>query len=368
MVDTQTEILFDVRNHIGHIVLNRPAALNALSYTMIQELAPRLHAWAVEPEIHALLIRGAGDKAFCAGGDIRALYDSFQAGLTGHHVFFIEEYKLDYFIHRYPKPYIALMDGVVMGGGMGISQGAACRVVTERTRLAMPEVAIGLFPDVGASYFLSRLPGALGLYLGLTGVQIRAADILYCGLADCFVAAEHLPRFEATLGEWSDSADRRADLDEVLRSCATRTLPDPPLARLRSAIDLHFAQDSMAAIVASLKSEGRAEYVQWAEQILATIAKRSPTMMCVTHEQLRRGRTMSLADCFRMELGMVHECFRQGDFLEGIRALIVDKDNQPHWNPLALEDVSGESVARFFAPRWTAQEHPLRELNSQPDA
>ena len=358
-----TEILVDIRNHIGHISLNRPAALNALSFGMIEEMAARLHAWADDPQIHAVLVRGAGDKAFCAGGDVRALYDSFKAGLTAHQVFFAEEYKLDYHIHRYPKPYIALMDGIVMGGGMGISQGAVARIVTERTRLAMPEVGIGLFPDIGASYFLSRVPGALGLYLGLTGVQVRAADVLYSGLADWFVPVEGVPALIDALHRLVWTGDHRADLHGVLRAFGKTSLPDPPLALLRPAIDLHFAKDSVPAIVASLQSERRLEYAQWARETLATIAKRSPTMMCVTYEQILRGRTMELADCFRMEIGMVHECFQQGDFVEGIRALIVDKYNAPRWNPPALEAVQGETVARFFAPHWAPGEHPLRELS-----
>jgi len=362
------EILFAIRNGCGHVTLDRPAALNALSFAMIQALARQLRAWADDPQVRAVLVRGAGGKAFCAGGDIRALYDSFKAGQTGHALFFAEEYKLDYFIHRYPKPYIALMDGVVMGGGMGISQGATFRVVTERTRLAMPEVGIGLFPDVGASYFLSRLPGALGLYLGLTGVQIRAADILYCGLADWFIDAEQLAAFDAALDDRPSTADRRRDLTGLLQRLGSKTLPECPLAQLRPAIDVHFACDSVAAIIASLGSERRPEYLKWAADTLATLGKRSPTMLCVTHEQLRRGASMRLADCFRMELGMVYECFAQGDFVEGIRALIVDKDNRPQWNPPTLDEVQKESVARFFAPRWVLQDHPLRELNDETGA
>jgi enoyl-CoA hydratase/carnithine racemase len=357
------EILFEIRNHVGQVTLNRPAALNALSFGMIQALAGQLRTWARAPQVRAVLIRGAGDKAFCAGGDIRALYDSFKAGQTGHELFFAEEYRLDYFIHRYPKPYIALMDGVVMGGGMGISQGAQFRVVTERTRLAMPEVGIGLFPDVGASYFLSRVPGALGLYLGLTGVQIRAADVLYCGLADWFLPIYKVADLGAALDQLSWSEDCRADLTALLQNHGSKSLPEPPLAPLRAAIDLHFAQGSVAAIVASLESETRPEYVQWAQQTVATLAKRSPVMMCVAHQQLLRGKAMNLGDCFRMELGMVYECFQQGDFVEGIRALIVDKDNQPRWKPPTLEAVDSNTVARFFAPRWNPRENPLRELN-----
>jgi enoyl-CoA hydratase/carnithine racemase len=173
------EILFEARNHVGLVTLNRPAVLNALSYSMILEMHAQLRQWALDPSIYAVVVRGAGDKAFCAGGDVRAVHASFTQSSNAHRDFFASEYRLDYFIHRYPKPYIALMDGIVMGGGMGIAQGASLRVVTDRTRMAMPEVGIGFFPDVGASYFLSRLPVALGAYLGLSGVDPSAT--LYAG-------------------------------------------------------------------------------------------------------------------------------------------------------------------------------------------
>src|SRR6202521_72525 len=216
------EILFAIRNGCGHVTLDRPAALNALSFAMIQALARQLQAWADDPQVRAVLVRGAGGKAFCAGGDIRALYDSFKAGQTGHALFFAEEYKLDYFIHRYPKPYIALMDGVVMGGGMGISQGATFRVVTERTRLAMPEVGIGLFPDVGASYFLSRLPGCLGSYLALTGVQVRGADAVYARFGDVFLPPEGIDGLTADFAAIRWTNDTVLDVRTVVHARAAQ--------------------------------------------------------------------------------------------------------------------------------------------------
>ena len=188
----QDEVLAEVRNHIGHLTLNRPAGLNAITLQMVRSLSAQLQAWAEDPQVYAVVLRGAGDKAFCAGGDIRSLYDSFKNGDTLHQDFFVEEYALDLAIHHYRKPVVALMDGFVLGGGMGLVQGADLRVVTERSRLAMPEVAIGYFPDVGGSYFLPRIPGELGIYLGVTGVQIRAADALYCGLADWYLESNKL--------------------------------------------------------------------------------------------------------------------------------------------------------------------------------
>ncbi len=295
----------EVRNGVATVTLNRPEALNALTLGMLKDLSGRLDDWEKDDRVRMVVLRGAGEKAFCAGGDLRALYDSFKAGSGGQHEFFEVEYALDYRIHTYPKTVVAVMDGIVMGGGMGISQGARVRIVGDRTRMAMPETAIGLFPDVGGSYFLSRLPGALGAYLGLVGPALRAADAIYCGLADVNVGAPAASEIEA----------------------------------LAPAIDLHFGRDSVPAIIASLETEKRPEFRHWAAKTLEALAKKSPTMLAVTLEQLRRGAKMSLADCFRMELDMVHGCFAQGDFIEGIRALIVDKDNKPRWNPARLADV-----------------------------
>ena len=201
------EVLVDVRNHIGHLTLNRPAGLNALTLGMVRSLQQQLDTWALDPRIHAVVLRGAGDKAFCAGGDIRSLYDSHKQGDTLHEDFFVEEYALDLTIHHYRKPVLALLDGFVLGGGMGLAQGADLRVVTERSRLGMPEVGIGYFPDVGGSYFLPRIPGELGIYLGVSGVQIRAADALYCGLADWYLDSHKLEQLDARLDrlEWHDT-------------------------------------------------------------------------------------------------------------------------------------------------------------------
>ena len=195
----QQELLFESINHVGFLTLNRPAALNALSDGMVHAMHAKLLEWAAEPSIFAVVVKGAGGKAFCAGGDVRAIYRSFTTSGNLHHEFFASEYQLDHTIHCYPKPYVALMDGIVMGGGMGISQGASVRLVTDRTRMAMPEVGIGLFPDVGASYFLSRLAGGLGTYLALTGISIGAADALYAGLADAYLPHEELELFESAL-------------------------------------------------------------------------------------------------------------------------------------------------------------------------
>jgi enoyl-CoA hydratase/carnithine racemase len=324
------ELLAEVRARVATVTLNRPAALNALSYEMLRGLRAWLDAWEKDERVRIIVLRGAGEKAFCAGGDIRALYASRKAGHPEHRDFFEIEYALDHRIHAYPKTIVAVMDGIVMGGGMGLGQGAGVRIVGDRTKMAMPETGIGLFPDVGGSYFLSRVPGKLGPYLGLVGPTLGAADALYCGLADLYVG--------------------------------DGPLPAPELAALRPAIDEHFAHDSVADIVASLQAENRPAHASWAAKTLATLAKRSPTMLCVTLEQLRRGAGMGPADCFRMELNLIHACFEQGDFMEGIRALIIEKDNKPRWNPGRIEDVERSAVDNFFRPRWAPGQHPLASL------
>lgn len=323
------ELVAALRGGVATLILNRPSAHNALSMEMLAGIDAMLDAWETDDRVRTVVLRGAGEKAFCAGGDIRALRASIEAGTDMHREFMRSEYALDHRVHTYPKPIVAHMDGIVMGGGMGIGQGAAFRIVGDRTRMAMPETVIGLFPDVGASWFLPRVPGEVGTYLGLLGSTLTAADAIYCGLADLNVG--------------SDAASE--------------------LERLRPAIDRHFAHDAVEAIAASLASEERAEYRPWAEATLAGLAERSPTLLKVTLEQLRRGRGMALADCFRMELDLVHACFDQGDVREGIRARIVDKDNRPRWNPARLEDVDRAAVDAFFAPRWSAQQHPLASLS-----
>jgi enoyl-CoA hydratase/carnithine racemase len=356
------EVLCEISNHIAFITLNRPEALNALSLDMLLRLRTLLGESAADPEVHAVLLQGAGDRAFCAGGDIRALYQSFKSAGSLHRQFFLTEYPLDYALHSYPKPYIVVMDGITMGGGMGIAQGSTLRVVGERTRIAMPEVAIGFFPDVGASYFLSRLPGPLGIYLALTGAQIRGADALYCHLADVYLTPQAIASLTEDLSklDWSD--DRANDLRRFIHARAAQGLSAPSLSRLRIGIDSHFLHPTVRAILASLDAETNAEYSDWARQTAELMRSRSPTMLCVTLRQLQRGKTMSLGACLRMELSMAQQCLEQGDFIEGVRALLIDKDNAPRWTPNRIEDVTDSMVDVFFRSRWTAAGHPLSIL------
>jgi enoyl-CoA hydratase/carnithine racemase len=357
----------EVRNRIAFITLNRPAALNALSLDMIVQLRSALGQFAVDANINAVLIKGAGEKAFCAGGDIRAIYESYQLGDSLHRDFFVTEYPLDYLLHAYPKPYIALLDGIVMGGGMGISQGSRLRIVGDRTRMAMPEVAIGFFPDVGASYFLSRLAGSLGAYLALTGVQIRAADAVYAGLADVYLPRSSVDILESELCALTLSGTHRREdwggaIGDVIQRLAGADMPPAPLAAIRPAIDQHFAAASVPALLKSLEEESRPQFLEWARQTVDLINTRSPTMLAVTQDLLKRGKSMSLADCLRMELGLVRHCFTQGDFIEGVRAAIIDKDNTPVWRPQHIEEVTDASVEAMFADPWAGATHPLAKL------
>ncbi|WP_321847230.1 enoyl-CoA hydratase/isomerase family protein [Pseudomonas paraveronii] len=344
----QEEVLADVRNHVGHLTLNRPAGLNAINLNMVRGLAQQLQAWADDPQVYAVVLRGAGEKAFCAGGDIRSLYDSFKNGDTLHEDFFVEEYALDLAIHHYRKPVLALMDGFVLGGGMGLVQGADLRVVTERSRLAMPEVAIGYFPDVGGSYFLPRIPGELGIYLGVTGVQIRAADALYCGLADWYLDSTKLADLDQKLDQlqWQDSPLK--DLQGVLAKLAVQQLPDAPLAALRPAIDHFFALPDVPSIVEQLQQVTVANSHEWALTTANLMQTRSPLAMAVTLEMLRRGRRLPLERCFALELHLDRQWFERGDLIEGVRALIIDKDKSPRWNPATLYELDTSHVESFF--------------------
>ncbi|KAF7961568.1 enoyl-CoA hydratase [Cupriavidus sp. UYMU48A] len=361
--DTEPGVLFQVINRVGLVTLNRPRQLNALSYPMIVALSGQLEAWAGQDDIEAVVLRGAGPKAFCAGGDIRALYDSHRDGTPLQGQFFIDEYQLDYRLHRYPKPVVALMDGIVMGGGMGLSQAAHLRIVTERSRVAMPETGIGLVPDVGASHFLSKMPVQLALYLGLTGVTIGAEDALLCGLADVAVNSATLDSLEDLLAtiRWSGKP-----LDDVRRALAREPVcsaADAPLLDVLPALLRHFpAEAGLPEIIAGLACQDDPRYAEWAVRTADTLRKRSPLAACATRELLLRGRRLDLADCFRMELAVVVQSFTRGDFIEGVRALIVDKDNAPRWRIGSYDAVDGGAVEALFAHWWQPGADPLHML------
>jgi enoyl-CoA hydratase/carnithine racemase len=361
---TPPELLVDIRNHVAHITLNRPAALNALSMSMIRGLTDYFTRFALDDGVKAIVLKGSGEKSFCAGGDIRFLRDSAVGGRGDHLQFFIEEYQLNYLLHRYVKPVICVLDGIVMGGGMGISQGSGYRIVGPKTKMAMPETVIGLIPDVGGSYFLSRSP--LGMYLALTGSTIKAPDALAALLADRYMSTEAIGEMLTKLENhhWRGPTlnDAVADIAAMIEDHASA--PDSsPLATLKPVIDQHFApQKSVAEMVASLEAEARPELAAWAQQNAALLRKRSPTMLEVTRRLLNRGSKLALADCFRMELGAIYQAFEDGDAIEGIRAVIIDKDHAPQWRPATLAEVQPAKLDAYFAPRWTADNHPLAAL------
>jgi enoyl-CoA hydratase/carnithine racemase len=326
-------VLSEVRNHVGYLTLNRPSGINALTLCMVRKLRARLAEWSQDDDIFVVVLRGAGSKGFCAGGDVRALCQSYQRNEDLHQAFFAEEYDLDLALHQFRKPVVALMDGFTLGGGLGLAQAAELRVVTERSCLGLPETAIGFFPDVGASYFLSRLPGAIGLYLGITGARITAADALYCGLADWFVEHDRLATFEARLDQVKWSALPLKDVQNLLARLGVQVLPEPSLDRLRPAIDHFFNQPEVPSIIEQLRQVNVAGSRDWALRTADEMAQRSPLAMAVTREMLLFGRQLNLESCFHMELHLAKQWFDRGDLLEGVRALLIEKDKRPHWKP-----------------------------------
>jgi len=358
-----SEVATEVRGGAGLITLDRPRALNALSLQMVRDLTAVLLAWREDSRVERVAIRGTGKEgpfgAFCAGGDIRFFHQAALAGDPRLEDFFTEEYTLNHLIHGYPKPYIVFMDGIVMGGGMGISAhggDTSLRVATERTKMAMPETNIGLFPDVGGGWFLARCPGRLGEYLALTGHVINGADAVAARLADGLMPAAELP------AAW-DALAQPEGFERLRERLARTAAPDGELAAQRARIDRFFGLATVGEIVAALEADGG----DWAAQTAALLRKRSPLMLHVTLEHVRRARHMTLAEDLRMERDLVRHCFQlrpgaASETVEGIRALAVDKDHAPRWNPGRIEEVEPAAVAAFFVSPWPRHAHPLREL------
>ena len=340
------DILFEVKGAVGRVTLNRPGALNALTLDMARRLDARLIEWASDDGVGAVVIGGAGERAFCAGGDVRALYDSMRTpGDAYTAAFYRDEYTLNHRIFTYPKPYIALIDGVVMGGGVGVSVHGSQRVVSEHALFAMPETGIGLFPDVGGSHFLSRMPGEIGMYLGLAGARLKAADALYAGIGSDYVPRARLAGLVAALGETDFAGDARAAAGETIARFAGGA-GEAPLAAERDAIDRCFAGGSVEEIIDALGSEGGT----WAEGTRAVLATKSPTSLKVTFRQLRTGRDLDFAAAMRMEYRLSQRFCAGHDFVEGVRAVVIDKDNAPQWKPATLAQVSEADVDAYFAP------------------
>lgn len=346
------EILFEVRGGVGLITLNRPAALNALTLNMIRALDKRLIAFAKEPTIHAVVITGAGDRAFCSGGDVKAVALESKAAREGQSEgtltrdFFREEYTLNHRIFTFPKPYISLINGIVMGGGKGVSAHGSHRVVTENTLFAMPETNIGFFPDVGGGYFLPRCPGQTGAYLALTSKRIKAIDTVYIGFGTHFVPHEKLPELTEALCalDWDVAKDAKTLVEETIEKFTAEPTGDSEIAPYREKIDRCFGYDRVEDIVEALQQDGS----EWADETLKAMYAMSPTSLKIALRQIRLGAKMPFAQVMTMEYRLSQALMKGHDFYEGIRAALIDKDRQPKWEPPRIAEVSDQDVEAYF--------------------
>ncbi|KAF6020123.1 HIBCH [Bugula neritina] len=345
------EVLFDAVGSARIISLNRVKALNSLNLNMVEKIMSSMQTWvAPGSNVSMIIIKGSGEKAFCAGGDIKAATEEGKkdpSSLKSTH-FFRREYMLNHLIGTCPLPYVALIDGITMGGGVGLSVHAPFRVATEKTLFAMPETAIGLFPDVGGSHFLSRLEGSIGLYLALTGCRLKGEDVHRAGIASHYITHENglYERMQADLLTLSNPT--RDSINELLDSFHKQSCTKSPysLAPHLPKINEVFSLPTLEQIYAALESDDS----EWSSKTLNTLKKMSPTSMKITMEQLKRGKTMNLAECLKMELRMCRTIMLNKDFYEGVRAVLIDKDHQPLWRPNSIEETSDEYVQTYFEP------------------
>jgi enoyl-CoA hydratase/carnithine racemase len=357
---------------IAVATLNSPRSLNALSVEMIELLFPKLKQWQTQDNIAAVLLQGEGDKAFCAGGDIVHMYNDIKASegdfSPGTEYFFATEYALDYFIHTFKKPFIVWGSGIVMGGGLGLMAGGSHRIVTESSRIAMPEVSIGLYPDVGGSYFLNRMPNKCGMFLGLTGASINAADAKYCHLADFFVASDHKNSFmeQLTKVDWQDSIeanhDRLSSLLNTIEKSSSDLLPESKLTEHESLINQVTGHETLTAIVDDVLAAQTDD--KWFQRAQKSLKHGSALSAALTYKQIQHGTSLSLADCFRMELNLSVKSGKFGEFTEGVRALLIDKDNAPKWRFSTVNDVDSTIIDWFFESKWSQEQHPLASLDN----
>jgi enoyl-CoA hydratase len=340
------ECLIRREGRAGRITLNRPEALNALTMGMVRDITQALNSWRADPAVAVVILDGAGDRALCAGGDVISLYDASPEGRAPDPAvgptFWREEYQLNAAIKRYPKPYVALMDGIVMGGGVGLSAHARHRIVTEKTMVAMPETAIGLIPDVGGTYLLGHAQGRYGEYLGLTGARMDGADAIQAGFADIFMPRAEVAGFVARL-----AAENGAPLDEIIDEASDKPVPPSKLAANRELIQKIFAADTVEAMhTAALGTTD-----PLAQRVAADLATKSPKALKVTLAAIRAARTMpTLEAALTMEYRIVTRLYEDGEFVEGVRALLVDKDRQPKWSPGTLGAVTPALVADYLSP------------------
>lgn len=376
------EVDCDNGKKIAVITLNSPKSLNALSGDMISLLYPQLMSWQQQEDIVAVFLQGEGEKAFCAGGDIVHLYNAMSSSedtedsvknLSNETNFapeieeyFTQEYKLDFLIHTFNKPFIVWGSGIVMGGGLGMLVGGSHRVVTESSRIAMPEISIGLFPDVGGSFFLNKMPEGCGLFLALTGASINAADAKYCQLADYFIEQQHKDNLinQLKMIDWQEenslNHDKTSQLLQEFEQSSLNQLPASPLAEHQTLISQLLEKQELTDIIkAILKVESEDK---WFSRAQKSLKRGSALSAQLAYSQLQLGKDLSLADCFRMELNLAVKCGCFGEFHEGVRALLIDKDNSPKWQYSSVDKIDREVLDWFFESRWSTQAHPLAKL------
>ena len=340
MTDHSTdEIRFERRGRAGVVILDRPKALNALTLPMVVAMKRQLDDWAADGAIAHVVLTSSSEKAFCAGGDIRRIHDMGRAKEPGLTDFFHEEYVLNRAIHRCPKPFTSLIDGICMGGGVGLSAHAPFRVGSEKTLFAMPEVSIGFFPDVGGTHLLSRMPGETGAYVAMTGGRLKAADCLHIGFLTHFVPSARMGELLAALCETDEPGAVLAAFHEVPG--------EAPLAASRTAIDRLFCGDDAAAILARLEAESGAD-AAWAHATAAGIRGKSPTSVCLALHQVRIGGSLSFEECMRIEFRMVSHILEGHDFYEGVRSVLIDRDNAPAWKPASIEAIDRAEIEAHF--------------------
>jgi len=364
------ELLCDNGKKIGMVSLNSPRSLNALSGNMIDELYPQLLKWQQQDDISAVFLQGEGEKAFCAGGDIVHMYNEMKSHVDdfapGIEEYFTKEYQLDYLIHTFNKPFIIWGNGIVMGGGLGLMVGGSHRIVTENSRIAMPEISIGLYPDVGGSYFLNAMPDNCGLFLGLTGASINAADAKYCKLADYFIIQDQKQAFieQLTKINWGGTiALNHEKLSSIIVQFEQKSQISLPVSQVRehqNLIDQLIGFDNLDDIVNAIVNYDIED--KWFNRAQKSLKHGSPLSAHLAYRQLQQGKSLSLAECFQMELNLSVKCGQFGEFVEGVRALLIDKDNSPQWRFGSINEVEQETVDWFFDSKWSDKEHPLSPL------
>ena len=360
-------VLLRIVNRVAILKLNRPMVLNALSNEMVLNLTAALDRCRMDEQVVAVALVGAGEKAFCAGGDIRELHQYAVTKDRRWQKLLVDEYRLDYAIHNYPKPIIALLNGIVMGSGMGLAQGAWLRVATERTTMAMPQTRIGLVPDFGATYFMAQMPIEIQLYLALTGTALGGADAIFCNLADVYAPANWLMQFEERLKRVTSIALNPAFPDQLKRTLreifqpSTFSMPAPAIRDSVPLIKHYFGSDSTVSDIIHNLTQGLEHYKsgeakRWIGETLEALKQHSPTMLCVAREAMLRGRKMTLAECMRMELGIISQVIEEGDFLDGVRAHLIEKDRKPRWTPATICEVRKERVRYILSNPWLQKE------------